>query len=447
MISSRVIPVDLLNVFPFCAKIFVESQRPKRLGEVPDMSRKGKKIWDVIIIGAGASGMMAAITAAGRGKSVLLLEQMDKPGKKLLATGNGKCNYTNAHMQAECFHGDPVFVQHILDRFSHQDCVAFFRELGIYPKEKNGYFYPNSEQAASVLQVLERELIRRKVTLLTGTCLKQIEQDSYSYICDTSAGCYYGKNLILATGLLAAPKLGSNGSAFGAIKELGHRFMPILPALCGFYCDGMPFKKVSGVRCEALLTLNIDGQVAEKERGELQLTDYGVSGIPVFQLSSPAVRALYEKKSVRMQINFLPQMDSKALSEELQGRRERSYAEETAEQLLCGLVNQKLIGVCLVSAGIKPDTKTIMLSDKCLRAIAKVLTQTEVTLLRVREEEYAQVCTGGIRTTDVNPDTLESLICPGVYIAGELLDVDGICGGYNLQWAWSTGYVAGQSVG
>lgn len=410
------------------------------------MGKKGTGIRDVIIIGAGASGMMAAITAARRGKSVLILEHKNKPGKKILATGNGKCNFTNAYMEPECFHGDKELISSVLSRFSQKDCLQFFHEIGIYPKNKKDYYYPNSEQALSVVEALTAELSRLHVELVTEEKVTSVIPGKYGFTCQTTAAKYQGKNLIFATGLLASPKLGSDGSAISLVKELGHRFVPILPALCGFYCKGMDFKKVAGVRCDATLALLVDGQMCGQERGELQLTDYGLSGIPMFQLSSKAVRSLHAKKKVQIQLDFLPELDEAALVEELQMRKERMGEYATAAQLLNGLLNHKVNAICLAASGISEEQKKDTLSSHQLAELVRYLKAFPVALLRVREAEYAQVCTGGVRTEEIDTETLESRIWPGLYFVGELLDVDGICGGYNLQWAWSSGYVAGSSV-
>lgn len=259
------------------------------------MDKKKSKQQDVLVIGAGASGMMTAITAARRGLSVTVLEHMDKPGKKILATGNGKCNFTNLKMSPRCYYGDRGLVQEILKQFTVEDTLAFFREIGIWPKEKNGYVYPNSGQASSVADALSAEMKRSGVSLVTSCDIRQFCETKYGFEVRTSMGTYCSHNLVFATGLRAAPKSGSDGSMISLIKSFGHRFEPILPALCGFEAEGMEFSKVSGVRTDALLSLYIDGQKCKQERGELQLADYGISGIPVFQVSSPASKALYQK--------------------------------------------------------------------------------------------------------------------------------------------------------
>ena len=458
------------------------------------MSKKQSQTKDVIVIGAGASGMMAAITAARRGRSVLILEHMDKVGKKILATGNGKCNYTNEYMTAECYHGDQRLLSDIRSQFDRDDTIAFFRELGIWPKAKNGYYYPNSGQALSVVEAMQMELNRLDIAVVCGCQVKELSEDYMGFAVATGTGVYKARKVIVACGLLAAPKLGSDGSMIPVLKELGHRFVSIVPALCGFYASGMDFKKVSGVRCEAELTLeidtnhaktsNTDGKNAEnrtitsdvdsknvqKERGELQLTDYGVSGIPVFQLSSPAAKALKEKKAVAMRIDFLPEIAGGELESELnrriarsknvqenkpeyfsnEGGQENSGAQNqsvvTLEQVLCGLLNQKLIPVLVKKAGIAKNTPADRIDEKQLRKLVDTIKNYPVILDKVRDFEFAQVCAGGIRTEEIDTKTLESKLVPGLYFAGEILDVDGICGGYNLQWAWSSGFVAGSQI-
>lgn len=411
------------------------------------MSKKKTKIQDVIIIGAGASGMMAAITAARRGQSVLLLEHMDKLGKKLLATGNGKCNFTNQKMSLDCYYGDMTLAKTVLSQFTVAQTLSFFREIGIWPKEKNGYYYPNSGQAASVTEALLAELKRCGVTLYTSCHISEITETKYGFEVESSLGTFTGRKLLYATGLRAAPKLGSDGSAFSILKDFGHRFTPILPALCGFEASGFSFRKVSGVRTDATLTLYIDGKPEKTERGELQLTDYGISGIPVFQLSSPAVRALYKKKTVQMQIDFLPDFTQTDVLEELKRRFLRDTGCRCIQDALCGLLNNKLINALLHTAQIDGTKDCGTLSKKEEVSLCSAMKECLVTLQKVRDFSFAQVCTGGIRTEDIHMQTLESRIVPGLYFAGELLDVDGICGGYNLQWAWASGYVAGRAVG
>ena len=405
---------------------------------------KSSKIWDVIIIGAGASGMMAAITAARLGRHVLVLEHMDKPGKKLLATGNGRCNYTNADMSCDYFHGNQELVQSVMHNFRNYDTLNFFSEIGIYPREKNGYYYPFSNQALSVVEALTAELNRMGVQLMTSCQVEAVKPDSRGFLIHTSTGNYRSKKVIVATGLRASEKLGSDGSMLPVLKGLGHRFVPILPALCGFEAKGMDFKKVSGVRAQVRLSLVIDGcKDLFGEDGELQLTDYGISGIPVFQISSEAARALYEKKQVTVRIDFMPDLGWGMFGDELSRRFTRDKGYRTLAQSLCGLFNKKLIPEFLKKAGINPDADAGAPDDSGIKILAELIKCYPVELTKVRDFSTAQVCSGGIQTEEIDIHTLESKLVPGLFFAGEILDVDGICGGYNLQWAWSSGYVAG----
>lgn len=404
-----------------------------------------KNIYDIIIVGAGASGLVAGIVAARQGKKVLILEQKDKIGKKILATGNGKCNFTNSYMDESCFYGDRTLVNNVLRQFSHEDCLSFFRGLGIYPKNKNGYYYPNSEQAASLVFALELEAKRLHIEIVCSAQVTQLLLNRKGFQISYGTQSVIGKKIILATGLLANPKLGSDGSIFPEIKALGHHFSPIVPALCGFYAKGIPFKKVAGVRADANLTLYIENSKKKSEHGELQLVEYGISGIPVFQISREASLALYEKKMCEVAINFLPELSYNEVKAEIV-RRCKEHSGMTAGEMLNGLLNHKLIGVLLDKAEIAINDSAGLLKEKQIRNLCNVITTMSVTLTKARDYEFAQVCAGGIRTDEIDVTTLESQLVDGLYFAGELLDVDGICGGYNLQWAWASGYMAGISA-
>ena len=306
------------------------------------MDKKKSKQQDVLVIGAGASGMMTAITAARRGLSVTVLEHMDKPGKKILATGNGKCNFTNLKMSPRCYYGDHGLVQEILKQFTVEDTLAFFREIGIWPKEKNGYVYPNSGQASSVADALSAEMKRSGVSLVTSCDIRQLCETKYGFEVRTSMGTYCSHNLVFATGLRAAPKSGSDGSMISLIKSFGHRFVPILPALCGFEAEGMEFSKVSGVRTDALLSLYIDGQNCEQERGELQLADYGISGIPVFQISGRVSRLLYQGKEPYLKLDVMPDHTKEQVMEELLRRVNTYGVGRSLGDVLDGMLPDKL---------------------------------------------------------------------------------------------------------
>ncbi len=409
------------------------------------MGKNTNNQWDLIVIGAGAAGMMTAITAAREGKKVYIIEKLEKAGKKLFATGNGKCNFTNETMHSDCYHGDKEFVNYVLNQFSVNDCLDFFHSIGVYPKNKNGYFYPNSEQASSVVNALLFEIERLGIKISYETTVKVITSSEKEVYISTNKGNYIAKSLVIATGLLASPKLGSDGSLFDVVKSMGHRFAPILPALCGFYCKGMKFKQVSGVRAHGTVSAYIDGIKCAEDTGELQFTDYGLSGIPVFQISRFLSRGLYEKKKVEIKINLLPDFNGNKLWEELYYRQSIAV-NMPMETLLNGIIHQKLSDMILDKAGIDKNMYISSVSKREMERIAELLQEITVVVTNYRDFEFAQVCTGGIPVKDVNTQTLESKLVQNIYFAGEILDVDGICGGYNLHFAWATGYIAGRAV-
>lgn len=401
---------------------------------------------DITIIGAGAAGIAAAITAARAGKTVILIEHKDKIGKKILATGNGKCNFTNQNMSIDCFNGSKELANSILQQFSMEDCLSWFEEIGIYPKNKNGYYYPFSETAVSVVNGFEMELKNLGVEVRTGSILKDIYETKAGFDVILQNSRIQTKKLIFACGLLANPKLGSDGSAFDFIKQFGHRFVPILPSLCAFKCDGIDFKKVAGVRTNAKVTLFVNGVENCSDTGELQLTDYGLSGIPVFQISSKTSRALYEKQECIIRVDFLPDLTSDKLREFLAQRAENLTDERNVYEYLNSMFNNKLISVIIEQSKIdgKRIARTLDVTD--IEGLVNVIKSTECRVKEARDFEFAQVCSGGIRTEEIDVSTLESKLVKNLYFCGELLDVDGKCGGYNLQWAWSSGVVAGQNA-
>lgn len=403
-------------------------------------------MYDVIIIGAGASGLMAAAVAASKGARVALLEHKDDIGKKILATGNGRCNFTNTDMSVNKFHGSKALIKNGLSQFNYSDTIRFFKELGIPAYDNAGYIYPNSRQAASVVAAFRMELMRLHVDVKTGINITDIKpaDDRTGYCIQTDKGSFKSKRLIIACGLTASPKLGSDGSLFRQIEALGHHIQKPLPALCGFSCDGLNFKKITGVRCDATVASVIDGQMTEQNTGELQLADYGISGIPVFQISSLMSRALDKGQRVKVIIDFLPAFSDDELNGYIKDRSITTTDNRSLNEMLNGLLNNKLLLELIHKSGVSPDKKGRLLTDDDCKSLTRSIKHTAVSVKKPRGLEFAQVCAGGIYTKEIDVRTLESKIHPGLYFCGELLDVDGICGGYNLQWAWTSGYIAGE---
>lgn len=403
----------------------------------------------VITIGGGASGMTAAIFAARQGAQVTLLEHMDRVGKKILSTGNGKCNLTNRRMDASCYRSSvPEFPMEVLSWFGEPDAETFFEDLGIVLKDKSGYLYPASGQASSVLDALREELSRLGVKIVTECGSETITAPDFrkdgkqEWLVSCEKGRFYADAVILAAGSKAAPSTGSDGSGYALAKKLGHRMIHPLPALVQLRCRETFFKQVSGVRADACVSIWADGKELASDQGELQLTDYGISGIPVFQVSRFASEALSREMKVKAVIDFYPELGRRELGRFLRERRQL-LGERCAEGFFTGWFNKKLALLFLRLAGISANGKVSDLTEKQLSELARLIKQFETEITETNPFANAQVCCGGVDVREVDPRTMESKKRKGLYLAGELLDVDGICGGYNLQWAWSTGALAG----
>lgn len=397
---------------------------------------------DICIIGGGASGMMSAIIAARNGSRVTIIEHMDRVGKKILSTGNGRCNYTNTNQALSNYRcANEEFVSLVLQQFGYNETIKFFSEFGIIPKDRNGYIYPNSNQASSILDVLRFEMEKLKVNVLTQTNVIQINEKKNGFEIRTDGEDFLAKRLILATGSKAAKVTGSDGSGYDFAKYFGHSIKPVVPALVQLKSDMKCFKAMSGVRTDGKIDLYVNDNLVSSDTGELQLTDYGISGIPVFQVSRFAALGIYEKRNVYAKVNFLPQFQIEEVKSIIENRRVTSKNEVC--DALTGMLNKKLITVLVKEAGISVNKRINELSDTEIESLTKKICEFKINIISTNSFDNAQVCAGGVDTNDINPKTMESKIVPGLFFAGEIVDVDGACGGYNLQWAWSSGYVAG----
>lgn len=397
----------------------------------------------VVIVGGGASGIVAAISAARNGAKVTLLEQKDRIGKKILSTGNGKCNLTNEHMNMLFFRSDNVaVVAPVLEQFNEKETLRFFEELGVLFKNRLGYIYPITEQATTILDVLRMELARLNVDVRTEVKVLELKKQEPSFCVITDKEQILADAVILATGGMAAPNLGSDGSGYKIAKSMGHHISEVVPALVALHGKGTYFKQLAGVRTKADVTLMIDGKWILSDCGEVQLTNYGISGIPVFQVSRYAAKALSRNKQVVAELDLLPSMAEDEF-EEYMYERKRAQKNKNAEEFLIGIFHKKIIGVLLKQANI-PATKTMnSVNEKQFQKLLDLCKHFQIEIIGTNSFEQAQVCAGGVKTKEINPHTMQSIYHDELYLTGELLDVDGICGGYNLQWAWSTGYIAG----
>lgn len=480
--------------------------------------------YDVVVIGAGASGMMAAIQAAkkcssedrnrghacyGSCKRVALLEVLSRPGKKILITGNGKCNLTNYRLDESCYHTDSGSTEDIIsviDRFDSKAVTDFFREEGMLARDRDGYVYPYSEQASSVLDCLRQCLAKYGIDLICGCETASVKKKDNEFIIsgtirDTqaensradakkskggnknSSGSDKEKNnnkktnsaadieglfpegklscicekVIVATGSAAGGVCnqgisgGKNAGAdeyncelgYNIARSFGHHIVKPLPALVALGCEERFFKEISGVRAKGSVKLFIDNKYAASDQGEIQLTDNGISGIPVFQVSRYAVAALEAGRKVTAELDFMPEYSEAELTsyiDKIKSDMQKSMRKREAVQqhdlsmpgdFLTGLVNKKLMNLIIKQSSGKTSE------------LVKMLKHFTVKIVQSKGVAFAQVCSGGVRLDEVNIDTMESKLCEGLYFCGEVLDVDGCCGGYNLQWAWSSGFTAG----
>lgn len=390
--------------------------------------------------------MAAAISCAREEQNVLLVDRCDKPGKKLLVTGNGKCNLTNLYQSPSCYRGDaPDYAGGIFSEFGLKETGRLFERLGIFTKDKNGYVYPYNEQAASVREAFETALKHNpNLDISLETDVTNIEKRKNGFEILAWKKRYQCHSLIIATGGLAGPKLGCDGSGYEFAKKMGHHIIRPLPALTALK-SGAPFlKKLSGVRNQANITLIVDDQKVTEETGELQWTDYGISGVAVFQLSRFAIVALEEKKNVCLSLDFMPEKTTSDLFDLF-----FFYGEQcpykTARSFLNGFFPSKLAPILLREARIEPEQ---LIKKWKKEEIFRLVDSIKNFTLRINGYvgyEKAQVTRGGVDLRELT-SRLESRLCPGLFFAGEVTDIDGACGGYNLQWAFSSGSVAGNAA-
>ena len=400
----------------------------------------------IIIIGAGASGLTAAYFAAKNQAKVTVLEHTSKAGKKILVTGNGKCNLTNMVQTLEDYRGKkPEFGYELLKYFSVEDTISYMEELGIATKEKRGYVYPRSETAVTVQQKLLQKCLALGVTIVYDTKVDEIKKEKGKFLVTTNQGSYEGDACILATGSQAAPKTGSDGSGYTLAKALGLKIIKPLPALVQLCAEDKICKEASGVRCEVMADLYIQGEHRISNQGELQITDYGLSGIIVMQISRYAVEAMDRRKQVQISLDFFPEMTESGLAKKLYRYLEQAK-EETVLEVLEGFLNYKLAFGLLSQMGIGRKKKARELDESWAGDMAHFMKNYMVELTGYKGFEQAQVCQGGVDTSQIQQDTMEVKEIPGLYVVGELLDVDGNCGGYNLQFAWGSGAVAGKNA-
>lgn len=400
----------------------------------------------IIVVGGGASGLVAAIYAAKNNNEVIVLERNSSCAKKILITGNGRCNYWNMDQEIFHYHSSSLEKMNtIITKNNQEEILEFFNNLGIVPKIKNGYYYPYSNQATSIKNALLNEVKRLNIEIIEDFFVERIEKEQEKFYIYSASRKLDADKVILSTGSKACPKTGSDGNGYYLARNFGHSIIPVLPSLVQLKGNENYFKEWDGVRADVELSLIYENEKLKEETGEIQLTDYGISGICTFNISGLVSKLLYERKTPQVKINFCPFIEKENFESWLE-KRNIVMNHPTIEELLEGFLNYKLIISLLKKCHISKIEEWNHLDFQKKQELISSLTELTFEITDTNSFDKAQVCSGGIPLTEVNLDTLESKKVEGLYLAGELLDVDGDCGGYNLGFAWISGMIAGKGV-
>lgn len=396
----------------------------------------------ITVIGGGASGLVAAIYAKTSATQVILLERNSDCGKKILATGNGRCNYWNSDQDLKHYNSsNKSFLENIITDENKEEIMIFFNRIGIIPKIKNGYYYPYSNQAVSIKNALITEARRLGVQIYNDTYIDSVRRENNKFIINYNKKSIISDSVIVATGSKAAPKTGSDGNGYDLVKKFSHSVIEVLPALVQLRGQEKYFKDWAGIRSDVKISLYSSDDFIKKEEGEIQLTDYGISGICTFNLSRFVSRNLYENKNNYVIINFLPFLEENKIS--FFEERNELIKGRTLLEFLEGLLNNKLVKVLLNIININSDRKWQDLKYEEKEKLVEIITNFKLEITGTNSFEQAQVCSGGVPLSEIKIKTMESIYQENLYIVGELLDVDGDCGGYNLSFAWISGMLAG----
>lgn len=409
--------------------------------------------YDCVIVGAGASGLFSASLLSRASINCAIVETNNKIGAKLLQTGNGKCNFTNLNLTVNNYQNqDRVKAFEIIKEFDNKKLIEYFKSLGVFPKIREGYVYPRSETALSVVNALRLDIESRTVKQFLNCRFKSFKKEGEDFLINCSEKLedrdvditIKAKNLIIACGTNASidNKRKSNQEEF--LKKMSIKYNKFLPALVALKTDNNYIKLAKGVRAFGRVSIIVNGKELASDTGEIQYTDYGISGIPVFQVSRFATKALDEKLKVYASLDITPDFKEEELKENLEfivknGQR------KALREIFDGLINHKLMEFILKNIGLDLDLKGENLSPKDIDKICKALKKTSLSIVDSKGENFAQVLQGGVLFSELT-DNLEAKKYSGLYFCGEIVDVDAMCGGYNLQWAFSSAYKVSRKI-
>lgn len=401
----------------------------------------------IIIVGGGAAGMMAALSARKNGADVLILEKNDRVGKKLLATGNGRCNYTNINLKIDNYHGNnSKFAISALSGFNVDKTIDFFERLGITPAvEDNGKVFPLSYQSSSMLDVLRYEIESEGIELITEANVSDIRKKKKFIVTLKDKRVFEGDKVIIATGGMALPSSGSDGNGYNLCKKLGHSVTSIFPGLVQLKLQSDFLKSIDGVKFVGVAGIYLGDKMIMQDNGDILFTSYGISGPPILQLSRTALEYLNKGKNIDLRVSIIYTKNEDELYNYLVNRFDM-MPKKTIEIGLIGMINKRLIIPILKELNIDKNKTISNITKDEIKRLAKILVSWSFKVIGSQSWGNAQITAGGVNTDEIDNKTMESKIVPGLYIVGELVDIDGDCGGFNLQWSWSSGYIAGEDA-
>jgi predicted Rossmann fold flavoprotein len=401
---------------------------------------------ELIIIGAGAAGLAAAITAARAGERVVLLEQNNRPGKKILVSGNGKCNITNRHIATNRFHSiNRDFIEEVLEGYDFIAVKEFFTSIGLALIEgKDGKMFPMSMQASAVVELLEYEAKRVGVKIICDCKVTRMIKEGKDFILETTLGKKYSQKLLITSGSPAAPQLGGNDSGYIFATSMGHTLIPRHPSLVQLCSEESWVKTCAGVKVAGMAKLYANGEYIAEREGDLLFTNYGISGLAILDLSREVSTRLALFDYCELSLDLMPKLSKEKLTNLLLDRIVKG-SEKPVELWLQGVLHKKLVKVVLEQSRCKGKTESD-LNRKEINKLVHSIKNLKLSITETKGFNGAEVATGGIDTTEINPQTMESKLVPNLFFAGEILDVDGDRGGFNFHWAWVCGLRVGNNV-
>lgn len=407
---------------------------------------------DNIIVGGGASGLIAAIVAKDLGKDIAIVESTDRVGRKILTTGNGRCNISNAKVTSPFlnYHSEnDSFYDFCLENFNIEYTKNLFLSLGLpLTQLENGRLYPQSFQASSVVDILRLALEEKDIPVYTNCKIETIRKNKCFSLSTNNEEypLFTCNNVVLACGGKSAVKTGSDGSGYGLAEKLGHSIIQTLPAIVQLKLNYNHLKALSGIKFDGTASVVVNNKFIKAEKGEILFTDYGISGPPILQISRIASKSLYKKNNVKIVVDMMPESSQEDIDNFIYGHL-AMFSHRSISNALIGVINKKLIPIFLKDIGIQNiHTPCYELDWKYTDLISKRIKKWEFECIDTNGFNNAQLTQGGINTLEVDNKTLESKITKGLYFCGEILDVNGDCGGFNLQWAWSSGALIGNSL-